>query len=195
MGKSYDNEIIESEVSLAIERVLIGPYTATWDPSTGKIDISSPPEDFVDLGAVVEDTPTLSITKTKFQLELGLPKALQYEAIMGIKGEMSLTVYGKSNAIAQYAAGTDAVTIGTFGNRVPYGRTTLSKFAVLGVADFVDGTQVVHYFPTVSMKPEYVEAIKPDQVGMLALGFDAYSHISTVHGNERIVGERVYFEA
>ena len=195
MGKSYDNEIVESEVSMAIERVLIGPYTATWDPSTGKVDISSPPANFVDLGAVVEDSPTLTVTKTKYQLELGLPKALQYEAIIGVKGEMVVSVYGKSNIIAEYASGTDAVTIGTFGNRVAYGRTTINKFAILGVADFVDGTQVVHYFQKVSVKPDYVEAIKPDQVGIMALGFDCYSQISTIHGSERIVGERVYFEA
>ena len=195
MGKSYDNTIIEAEVSLAIERVLIGPYTATWDPSTGKIDISSPPANFIDLGAVVEDSPTLNITRTKFQLELGLPKALQYEALMGVKGEMTLTIYGKSNDIAKYGTGTEIVSIGTQGTRVAYGRTSIQKFAILGVADFIDGTQVVHYFPKMSLKPEYVEAIKPDQVGMLPMGFDAYSHISTIHGSERIVGERVYFAA
>lgn len=193
MGKSYDNAITESEVSLAIERILIGPYTATWDPSLGKINISSPPSGFADLGAVVEDSPTLSITKTKYQLELGLPKALQYEAIIGVKGELAISVYGKSNAIAQYCSGTDIVTLGTFGTRMAYGRTTIKKFAVLGVADFVDGTQVVHKFQEMSIKPEYQEAIKPDQVGILSLGFDAYSQISTIHGNERIVGERIYF--
>ncbi len=195
MAKSYDNEIVEAEVSLAIERVLIGPYTATWNPSAGKIDIGTPPNGFVDLGAVVEDSPTLTITREKYQLELGLPRALQYEAIIGVKGEMTLSVYGKSNAIARYAAGTDVVTIGTFGTRVAYGKTTINKFAILGVADFVDGTQVVHYFKELSVKPEYTEAIKPDQVGIMALGFDAYSHISTIHGSERIVGERIYFVA
>ncbi len=194
MAKSYDNQITEAEVSLAIERILIGPSSATWDPSTGRIDIGSPPANFVDLGAVVEDSPTLTITKSKFQLELGIPKALQYEAMMGVKGEMSLSIYGKSNDIAKYGAGTDIVSMGTFGTRIAYGKTTLKKFAILGVADFIDGTQVVHYFHEMSLKPDYVEAIKPDQVGMLALGFDAYSHISTIHGGERIVGERVYFK-
>jgi hypothetical protein len=194
MAKSYDNVIIEAEVSLAIERLLIGPSSATWDPSGGRIDISSPPSDFVDLGAVVEDTPALTVNRTKFQLELGIPKALQYEAIMGVKGEMSISVYGKSNDIAKFGTGTDIVSMGTFGTRIAYGKTTLTKFALIGVADFTDGTQVVHYFPSVSLKPDFAEAIKPDQVGIIAVGFDAYSHISTVHNNERIVGERIYYK-
>jgi hypothetical protein len=194
LGKSYDNAIIEAEVSLAIERLLIGPSTATWDPSTGKINISSPPAGFVDLGAVVEDSPTLTVTREKYQLKLGLPKALQYEAIIGVDGEMTCTIYGKSNDVAKYATGTSIVSIGTQGTRIAYGKTTLSKFALLGVADFTDGTQVVHYFKEVSLKPEYTENIRPDEVGKLNVGFDAYSHISTIHGSERIVGERVYFK-
>lgn len=191
---SYDNAITTAEVSMTIERLLIGTYlSATFDPSTGKVNISSPPAGFEDLGAVVEDTPTVTIRREKFQLKLGLPKALQYEAVIGVDGEIACTIYGKSNDIAKYAYGTDITSIDTFVTRIAFGRTTVNKYAILGVADFVDGTQVVHYFPEVSIKPEVTENLRPDDVGKIPMGFDAYSHISTIHGDERIVGERFYF--
>jgi len=196
MGKTYDNEIIEAEVSLAIEQLLIADYPQEWDPCSGRIDVNTPPAGFTNLGAVVEDSPTITIRKEKYQLKLGLPKALQYEAIIGVDGELTISVYGKSNAIVSKALGVDVQECSTPGiTRAPFGRTQLKKYALLGVADFLDGTQVVHYFPEVSAKTEYTENLRPDDAGKIALGFDAYSYISSAHGNERIVGERVYFEA
>ena len=194
MGKSYDNTIITAEVSLAIEALLIGNSTLTWDPSTGKINMDTPPTGFTRLGAVVEDSPTLTIRRDKFMLKLGVPKALQFEAVIGVDGEFSCTIYGKSNDVAKYAFGTDIVSLSTFGTRIAFGKTTLNKYALLGVADFTDGTQVVHYFKEVSIKPEVSENLRPDDVGKIPMGFDCYSHISTIHGSERIVGERVYFK-
>lgn len=194
MGKSYDNEIIEAETSLAIERIFIADYPTAWDPATGKIDCGNPPVDFVDMGAVVEDTPSVTVTKEKFQLKLGLPKATQYEQIIGIEGSLVMSVYAKSNDVVEKALGVDKVGISTIGSRVPFGGTTIKKLALLGVADFVDGTQVVHYFPKASTKPEFAENLRPDDAGKVALGFDAYGYISTIHGSERIVAERVYFE-
>lgn len=191
MGKSYDNTIVVSEVSLAIERVLIAPYPATWTP--GKVDIGSPPTNFVDLGAVVEDTPSLKVTREKYQLSLGIPKALQYEAVIGVTGEFAVQVLAKSNDVVAKALGVDIVTITTIGSRVAFGKTTIKKYAVMGVADFTDGTQVVHYFPECSVKADYTEEQRPDAAGKVTFGFDAYSHISTIHGNERVVGERFYF--
>lgn len=193
MAKSYDNAIIASEVSLGIERLLVAPSTVGWNPTGGKIDIASPPSGFQDLGAVVEDSPSLTVTREKYQLELGLPRALQFEAIVGVKGEMGVKVWGKSNDIVRRALGVDIVTISTIGSRAPFGTTVINKLALLGVADFVDGTQVVHYFPEVSVKAEYAETIRPDAAGQITFGFDCYSHISTVHANQRVVGERVYF--
>lgn len=192
MGKSYDNEIIETETSLAIERLFIAPSTVEW-PASGKVDCNSPPSGFIDVGAVVEDTPSVKVTKEKFQLILGLPKALQYEQIIGVTGEFAATVYAKSNDIVAQALGVDKVEISTIGDRVPLGGTKLKKYALLGVADFVDGTQVVHFFPKVSAKPEFTEELRPDDAGKVMMGFDAYSHISTIHGGERVVGERLYF--
>lgn len=195
MAKSYDNEIVEAEVSLAIERLLVAPHTYEWDPTGGQIDIGTPPSGFIDLGAVVEDSPTLTVTREKYQLELGLPRALQYEAVITLSGEMSCRIWGKSNDIVRRALGVDVTTISTIGSRAPFGTTVINKLALLGVADFTDGTQVVHYFPEVAVKAEYTEEIRPDAAGQIGLGFDCYSFISTIHGSERVVGERVYFEA
>lgn len=191
MGKSYDNTIVEEEVSLAIEGLLLAPEDTAWTPA--KIDIGSPPTGFVNLGAVVEDSPTITVTKEKYQLILGLPKALQFEAIIGVAGEASWQVYAKSNDIARRALGVDIVTI-SGGTRVPLGTTQLNKYSILGVADLVDGTQIVHSFPEVSAKAEFTEEVRPDDACKLTLGFDAYSYISTIHGDDRIVGERFYFD-
>ena len=196
MAKTYDNTIVEEEVSLAIERLLIANSTNTYNPETdGKIDIDTPPTGFTDVGAVVEDSPTLTVTREKYQLRLGLPRALQYEQIIGVDGEFAVVVWAKSNDVVAQALGVDAVTctIATNVTRVPFGRTTIKKYGIIGIADFVDGTQVVHYFDEVSVKPEYSENIRPDEAGRIMMGFDCYSHISTIHGDERIVGERFYF--
>lgn len=196
MAKTYDNEIVEEEVSLAIERLLVATSANTYDPETdGKIDIATPPTGFVDVGAVVEDTPVLTVTREKYQLRLGIPRALQYEQIIGVDGQFVCTVWAKSNDIVAKALGVDIVacTIATNVTRVPFGRTTINKYAIIGIADFVDGTQVVHYFNEVSVKPEYSENIRPDEAGRVVMGYDCYSHISTIHGDERIVGERFYF--
>lgn len=193
MGKTYDNEVIEAETSLGIERILVADHPGNWDPSTGKIDHGSPPAGFTDLGAVVEDTPAVTITREKFQLKLGLPKALQYEQIIGVDGSIVATVYAKTNDVVEKALGVSKVSISTIGDRVPFGGTTVKKYSIIGMADFVDGSQVVHHFPEVSVKPEFVENVRPDDAGKVAVGFDAYSFISTIHNNERVVGERVYF--
>lgn len=192
MAKSYDNAIIVTEVSLAIEALLVADFGKTY-AGTAKVDIGTPPDGFTNLGAVVEDSPTLTVTREKYQLKLGLPKALQYEQIIGLDGEFVIAVWAKTNAVVASALGVDIVTITTIGSRVPFGKTTIKKYALLGVADFVDGSQVIHYFPEVSVKPEYTENIRPDEAGRITLGFDAYSSISTIHGSERIVGERFYF--
>lgn len=191
MGKTYDNEIVTEEVSLSIERVLIAPSTQTWTPA--RIDMDALPSGFSDLGATVEDSPTLTVTREKYQLKLGLPKSLQYEQIIGLDGEFGCVIYGKSNDLVAQALGVDVVTMAG-GTRIAFGKTTIKKYHILGVADFVDGTQVVHDFPEVSVKGEYTENIRPE-APQLAFGFDCYSFLSTIHGGERIIGERFYFDA
>lgn len=198
MGKSYDNVIVAEETSLSIETLLIAPTSPgninIYDPTTGRVNISSPPAGFTLIGAVKEDTPNLMIKREKYQLKLGLPKSLQYEAIIGLDGEFKVEVYCKTNDSMKLAMGVDITSISTLGTRLPFGRTTIKHYALIGVADFVDGSQVVHYFPHASVKPEVTEAIKSNDAHMINFGYDMYSYISTIHGSERIVGERFYFK-
>lgn len=206
MAKTYDNQITVAEVSLAIERLLVGPSTADWLPgTTGKVNIGSLTGSltgFVDLGAVVEDSPTMTVTREKYSLELGLPRGLQYQAVIGISGELDFRLWAKSNDIAKEALGVNIVTITTavgphYGTRAPFGTTLIKHYGVIGVADFLDGSQVVHHFPDCTPKDEYTEEIRPDAAGQLMVAFDAISFLSTIHqvaaANQRIVGERVYF--
>ena len=197
-GHSYDNTIVAAETNLSIETLLVAVNTlggpAILDPSTlTKIDIDNPPAGFVLLGAVKEDTPSLMVKRDKYQLKLGLPKALQFEAVIGVDGEFSIEVYCKSNDVVKYALGTDITSIGSLGSFLPLGTTNLKHYALLGVADFLDGSQVVHLLPDCSIKPEVTEAIKPTDANLIKFAYDCYSYISTPSGNQRIVGGRIYF--
>jgi hypothetical protein len=71
----------------------------------------------------------------------------------------------------------------------------MRRFVVLGVADFIDGIQVVHYFPDVEAKGELSEAIKPTENQRIVLSFDAKGYVTTTYGGEKelILGERYWF--
>ena len=197
MGHSYDNVIVQKETSLSIETLLVAPSSPgnvdVFSVASGRVNIGSPPAGYVLIGAVKEDSPNLLIKKTKYQLKLGMPKSLQYEAVMELDGEFKIDVYCKTNEVMMLAMGVDISTIGTIGSRLPFGKTTMKHYALLGVADFMDGSQVVHYFPDVSVKGDVTEAIKSGDAHIINFGYDCYSYISTIHNGERIVGERLYF--
>jgi hypothetical protein len=268
MSKTYQNLIQESEVGLAIENILIAPYGTSWTP--GKIDISSPPSGFTHLGAVKEDTATLSVTRSKFQLKTGIPQALQFEAVMGLDGKFGIVLYARSSRKLQYALsnvsptnigitnhttittasattvqvasigslgpnmgvitaattlgldttdsdnvisafGTGANTLvatmkfafstvptGTLasitGTSLPYGTAILRKFTILGVADFTDGVQVVHFMKKVAASGEMTEEIHAGDVVKVPLQFDLYATTTTSYGGtENVVAERFYY--
>lgn len=195
MPKSFDNQIVAAETSLSIEKFLLAQTQDAWGTSIGKINFASIPVVFADLGAVVEDTPSLKVTREKYQLRLGIPKALQYQVIIGISAEVTFKLYGKTNALVRDALGIATVITLTSatGTRIPLGGLALKTYSLLGVADFLDGTQVCHYFPQCSVKEEYTEEVRPNEANTIMLGFDAISYLSTIHNNERVVGERVYF--
>jgi hypothetical protein len=268
MGKTYTNTVEEKDVGLAIENILVAPYGTSWTPA--KVDISSPPAGFTHLGAVKEDTPNLTVTRSKFQLKTGIPQSLQYEAIMGLDGKFSIVLYSRSSRKLQYAlanvapinlgvanatsvssvtsrtvvtvssaaglavdqfvvtatssaalesgqneaainsingtdiylyepgfgtlpGGSDAFASFT-GTRIPYGTAQLRKFTVLGVADFTDGVQVVHYMPKASGGGEMVEELQAGDVAKIPMQFDLYTTTTTLYGgSELIVGERFWF--
>lgn len=113
MGKTYINQINETEVSLAIQHFLIGEFGATWEPTSGRIDPASPPTGFYDLGAVVEDSPSLSVTREKFELDSGLPAVRQFEAIIGMSGTVEFSLHSYSWRKIQYAFGNVAAISST----------------------------------------------------------------------------------
>jgi hypothetical protein len=266
MGATYNNDIQEHEVSLAIEQLLVGAVGATFP--TGRIDISSPPAGFVHLGAVVEDSPSVSIQRQKFQLSTGIPSILQYDVVQGLSGQFSMSFYSNSNRIVRYAlggaaprntiAGTSAINTATSRTQVTvatpsvfavgdlvctdtsasslsvsdntaeissisggvvyfkgnglgtkpansdslgkvsqvdlvFGTTQLPRYALIGVADFIDDVQVQHHFPKVSPVGEFTESINPGNVGIVQATWDLFATDGgATWGNEYILGKRIY---
>jgi hypothetical protein len=77
------------------------------------------------------------------------------------------------------------------------GGATIRYFALLGVADFLDGVQVIHKFAKVAPAEEFLEEINPTETGRTALTFNAFGTSSTSYGgsSQLIVAERFYFPA
>lgn len=197
MGKSYNQVIDNAQVSLAIEQFLIGPYGATYDGA--KIDVSSPPSGFVHMGTVVEDSPTVRTSKEKYELRLGIPKLLAYETVMSVGAEISFSIYGNTNFIAQFALGNTALStissVTTTTTAVNWiGKATLTYYHLLGVADFLNGSQVVHEFPKVSPATDWEEAFRPDAATSIPLRFNAVGYTTTIDScSHLVVGKRYYF--
>lgn len=195
MAKSYNNTISSSEVSIAIQRILIADYPKAWTPA--RVDIGTPPAGWIDLGAVVEDTPSFKCTRTKFQLKTGIPQVIQYEAIMELTGVMAFSLHSNSWHKLQFALGNlTTITTMTAAGSVPFGTSTIKNYALLGVADFIDGTQVIHYMPKASPADEITEEIRPGQNQRIPLSFNLLGVVSTVWGgSELIIAERHQFAA
>ncbi len=116
MGQTFLNQINEVEVSLGIQRLLVADFGITYDPLTdGRIDPANPPTGFADLGAVVEDSPSMSVTRSKFKLNAGLPAVQQFSAVIGMEGTFEVALHSNHWRKIQYA----------FGNVTPVSSTTL----------------------------------------------------------------------
>jgi hypothetical protein len=103
MGKSYLNTIEDIEVSLAIEQLLVADYQQSW--AAARVDVASPPTGFVSLGAVVEDSPTMTYSREKFQLQTGIPMVTQFESIQSMEGRFECQLHSNSWRKVQYALG------------------------------------------------------------------------------------------
>lgn len=198
MAKSYNQTVNTSNVSLAIEQFLIGAYGATYDGARID-DMDTPPTGFVHLGAVVEDTPSIRTTREKYTLELGIPRVRQYETIMAVGAEISFSIYSNTNFIAQLALGNTALsTVSTVTTATTatnwIGKNTITYYHLLGVADFLNGSQVVHEFPKVSAATDWEEAFRPDNATSIPLRFDAIGYTTTIDScSQLVVGRRYYF--
>jgi len=274
MPKTYENLIQTREVALAIEQLLVAPYGTTWDATRIYLN-SAVPTGFTHLGAVVEDTPQLTIGRERFQLQTGIPRVLQYQAVRGVTGQFQMSLHSNSNRAVRFAVGNVGVykyIVNSFGNAVaveshtgvtaiwvgtagaqsfvagdviaigatadaltrgdneaevyistlgwlyltspgavaaisdddvvakithttiPFGTIQMPNFHVLGVADFIDGVQVIHDFQKASPTGEWTEQIRPDANVQTAVQFDLMGYSTTRYSTtgELIVGERVY---
>lgn len=274
MSPTYTNVLQNDgkEVSLAIEKLLIAAKGQAWTPGRVYVD-SVLPTGFTDLGAVVEDSPTLTVSRTKFELRTGIPQILRYQAVMGVDGRFSVLLHSASPRKVQYAMGNfdavnmvittpwpvvstpapsktqvtlsvspaAAIAVGDYivtsagsiitsqneaivssinaltlyftspgfpstpaiddkvakitGVRVPAGSSQLKHYHLLGVADFIDGSQIVHEFQDVMPGGEWSESIRPTENPRVQLNYDALGYTTTTYGStsELIVMERFWF--
>jgi hypothetical protein len=116
--KSYVNAVREDEVSIAIQRLLIAPYPTTWTPARVDLTPGNLPAGFYDLGAVVEDSPTLQVSRQSYVLTTGIPAVRQYEKITQIDGTLSVQLHSYSwrklqIALGNYSAVSSATLVTT----------------------------------------------------------------------------------
>jgi len=280
MAKTFNNEINGVEVSLGIQRLLIAEHPQSWDPNVnGRIDLENLPTGFIDLGAVVEDTPSFAVTRSKFSLAAGLPSVIQFQAVVGMEGSFEAALHSLSWRKVQYAMGnvsaissttllstiasvTDRNTV-TFANTTDVesltlgrqftiaaveaefdkadatetrvasihadgvtfsllptpihtpsvndvagiydvaclyvGTTKIREHVILGVTDFLDGTQVVHHFFKMTPGEEFTEEIRPTENARVPLAFDAFgvvrNDIPGISSSQLVLARRCYFPA
>lgn len=269
--KSYLNQINEMEVSIAIERLIIADYPAPFTPA--RIQLDSLPSNYYDLGSVVEDTPSLKVKRERFELNTGIPKVLQYQAVMGLEGSFEVTLHSHSwrkiqVALANYTSVSSATFLGSIGSftsasifsmpttpstpiavgqqivittasvgfednidtqetrvvsvtsnglvycinpplvntftsaraykydyvQQPIGGSAIRNFSLLGVADFIDGSQVVHEMFKATASDDWMEEIRPNKNGQIPLNFKLFGVPKTVRGcTQLLVANRFYF--
>lgn len=129
--KSFNNVITKRNISLAMEQLLIAPSSVTWTPTRVSMSNTAIPAGFRHLGAVVEDSANLTISRELFQLMGGIPRVLQYSAVIGITGRLEIIFHSISNRQMAYAMGNvDPVnTVSTiYGTAIASGAWGLSTY-------------------------------------------------------------------
>ena len=197
MGKTYTQTVNSSECSLAVEKFLIAPYGTSF--SKARVDMAALPTGFLDLGSVVEDTPSIKVTRSKYQLKLGIPKVLQYEQVTEVSAEIGFSIYSNTAWQAQFALANSAMTTVTTVNSATadtlyLGKNTVVYYTLLGVADFLNGSQVVHEFTKVTAGGDFEEAFRPEAANAIKLTFAALGVPTTIDSCSHLcVGKRHYF--
>jgi hypothetical protein len=103
--KSFNNVITTRNVSLAIEQILMAPSSVTWTPTRVSLSNTAIPVGFRNLGAVVEDSVQLTISRELFQLQTGVPRILQYSAVIGLSGRLEVQFHSFGSRQLAYASG------------------------------------------------------------------------------------------
>lgn len=197
-GKTYNNQLRQHEVSIAVEKFLIAAYPTTF--TLARVDINSPPAGFFDLGAVVEDSPSIRYGRSVYKIETGIPRTVQYEQVVAVSGVVEFAIWSNTFFQAQFALGnassiTTITTIASGSSVTQYlGTGVLKEYTLLGVADFLNGSQVIHEFPRVAPSADFAEAFRPGDAARIPLAFECKSTIATLGTCEHlIVGKRHYF--
>ena len=271
-ARTYENFIAEREVSLAIEHLLIAPAGTSFSPTRITYDTTGWPSGFRSLGPVVEDSVALTLGREKFQLVTGIPKVLQYEAVIAMSGKLEAVLHSNNprrlaymsgnvdptNSIATTTSGISSVinhnglvashvtslavgdvvvwatsvatlersfneaeissitgnivyfstpgfpalpsTAHFFGKvlavRQAFGTSLIQRYSIIGVADFIDGVQIVHYIPKASPGGEQVEKFMASENAKMNMMWDLFGTSSTsfgTAGSEQIVAQRWTF--
>lgn len=194
--KTYSNALTLHEVGLTIERFLVAAYPQTF--TAARVDMESLPTGFMDMGAVVEDTPVIRIGREKHQITTGIPRMVQYEEILGLTGAIEFSLITNSFWQAQFMLGnvstiTTVTTIASGSVSTQYyGRAQITNYALMGVADFTNGSQVIHEFPKVSPTGDFEESLRPDTPNM-PFAFEAIGLETVVDScTELVLGKRHY---
>jgi hypothetical protein len=75
-----------------------------------------------------------------------------------------------------------------------YGTATQREFTLLGVADFIDGQQIVHEFPRCQVAGDFERNIRPGENLRLPLQFNLFAVTRTIRGNdELVIAKEVYY--
>lgn len=273
MGSTILNTIQPEEVSMALEHFLVAPAGTAWVPGL-RIDVSSPPAGFAHMGSVLDDSPSLSVSKDFFRLTTGIPSVLAYQAVTQLGGEFSIVL----NSFSQYATyiglgglppynvpattaqpfytvvstttnGRTQVAVNSSANwavndmvvtdssvalltsrnyawissvtatsitlsgegfkdvpvaanpiiEVAYSRYALGtnvspELHLLGVADFLNGAQIIHDMPHAQPKGQWSESLRPGGIVQVACAFDLFGYTITSPystAGQIIVGERI----
>ncbi len=118
---SYTNAVTDCRmVDVTIEQILAAPYGTSWT-GAARVSVEAPPSGFVHLGAVVETSANLKVTREFDRLETGRPRTLQCLDIKGIAGTFNISLFGSSSRQVQYA----------FGNVLPQNVHTADKMTTI----------------------------------------------------------------
>lgn len=79
--------------------------------------------------------------------------------------------------------------------RNAFGTSIVRDYTIMGVADFIDGYQLVHYFNRCQPSAEFTEQLRASQNERLNFQFDVFGvDGGATYNNELIVGERYLYQ-
>ncbi|GAF82357.1 unnamed protein product, partial [marine sediment metagenome] len=162
-------------------------------------DVDTPPTGFTALGAVVEDSVSVTGEREKFQLMTGIPSVEQFAAVTSMTARVEFSLHAISNTAIKYALGINTPRdVDSAGTGIAYGTTLLPYYTLIGLAHFLGGAQVIHYFEKCSPAGAWTEEIRGEENPRTPLAFDVAAYESTNYAGgtaEWVLFERFYWGA